>query len=105
MGFAGMIIIFYSSPTGNINASKLKLIDPESAQDRIQKYRVIMDSITYNELENPDLINAKVIRRVSMGSGKTEQDVRALLKEFKSPVILSMGVFPVFILAPLLEFP
>ncbi|EQD49027.1 signal recognition particle protein, partial [mine drainage metagenome] len=75
--------LFDSIPTGNINASKLKLIDPESAQDRIQKYRVIMDSMTYNELENPDLINAKVIRRVSMGSGKTEQDVRALLKEYR----------------------
>ena len=42
-----------------------------------------MDSMTYKELENPDMINAKVIKRVAIGSGKTEQDVRGLLKEYK----------------------
>ena len=75
--------LFDSIPLGNISSSKMKMLDPESAQNRIEKYRVIMDSMTYKELENPDMINAKVIKRVAIGSGKTEQDVRGLLKEYK----------------------
>ena len=56
----------------------------ESAQEKLRNYRVIMDSMTYHELENPDEINAKRIARISRGSGRTEADIRGLLREFKA---------------------
>ena len=62
-------------------------IDPnaiESAQDKLNNYRIIMDSMTYYELENPDDINAKRIARISRGSGRPETDIRGLLREFKA---------------------
>ncbi|MGP6207042.1 signal recognition particle protein Srp54 [Cuniculiplasma sp. SKW3] len=76
--------LFDSLPMGKIPQSKAGLLDVDSAQAKIQKYRVILDSMTYRELENPDIINAKVIRRVARGSGTEEQDVRNLMKEFKA---------------------
>ncbi|MEM0156843.1 MAG: signal recognition particle protein Srp19, partial [Thermoplasmataceae archaeon] len=47
-------------------------------------YRVIMDSMTFYELEHPDEINAKRIMRIAKGSGREETDVRNLLREFKA---------------------
>ena len=55
----------------------------EENQEKLNKYRVIMDSMTYEELENPEIIKGTRIRRVAMGSGKTDEQVRALLKEYK----------------------
>ena len=76
--------LFDSLPMGKIPQSKAGLLDVDTAQAKIQKYRVILDSMTYRELENPDIINSKVIRRVARGSGTEEQDVRNLMKEFKA---------------------
>ena len=52
-----------------------------AAQEKIGKYTVILDSMTYKELENPEIINAKVIRRVSRGSG-TQDSEQFLINNF-----------------------
>ncbi|KAA8923403.1 signal recognition particle protein Srp54 [Thermoplasma sp.] len=56
----------------------------QSAEDKLRMYRVIMDSMTFEELENPEIINAKRITRIARGAGVREEDVRMLLKEFKA---------------------
>ncbi|MEM3676464.1 MAG: signal recognition particle protein Srp19, partial [Thermoplasmataceae archaeon] len=58
--------------------------DIDSAQKKLSTYRVILDSMTFYELENPEEINSKRIARIARGSGKSEQDVRNLLREFKT---------------------
>jgi signal recognition particle subunit SRP54 len=58
--------------------------DVENAGNKLFNYRVIMDSMTFKELEEPELLNSKRIARVARGSGKQEADVRNLLKEYKS---------------------
>ncbi|MGC8609566.1 MAG: signal recognition particle protein Srp19, partial [Thermoplasmata archaeon] len=50
----------------------------------LKLYRVIMDSMTFKELEDPEIINMKRITRIARGSGVHEEDVRTLLKEFKT---------------------
>ena len=55
----------------------------EESQEKIKRYRVIMDSMTYEELENPDIIKGTRIRRIARGSGRGEDEVRSLLKEYK----------------------
>ncbi len=55
----------------------------EESREKIQRYRVIMDSMTYEELENPDIIKGSRIKRIAIGSGKSEAEVRALLKEYR----------------------
>ncbi|EQD26768.1 signal recognition particle protein, partial [mine drainage metagenome] len=56
----------------------------ETAEGKLSIYRNILDSMTYKELKDPDLINAKHISRISRGSGRKEEEIRSLLKEFKS---------------------
>ncbi len=76
--------LFDSIPVGKMPKGASNMLDLDAAQEKIGKYTVILDSMTYKELENPEIINAKVIRRVSRGSGTQEQDVRNLLKEFRA---------------------
>lgn len=56
----------------------------EKAESKLSVYRSILDSMTYSELKEPEIINAKRIARVARGSGRSDEEVRALLKEFKS---------------------
>ncbi|MCL5782727.1 MAG: signal recognition particle protein Srp54 [Candidatus Thermoplasmatota archaeon] len=65
-------------------AAKIKTQDLENAQSKLSNYRIILDSMTFYELENPDEINARRIARIAHGSGKEETDVRTLLREFKA---------------------
>ncbi len=77
--------MFNALPISKMPGSKqLESVDLDSAQSKLENYRVILDSMTYYELEHPDEINAKRIARVSRGSGKSETDIRMLLREFKS---------------------
>jgi signal recognition particle subunit SRP54 len=52
------------------------------AEDRLDKWRVIIQSMTPEEKENPKLINFSRARRVARGSGTTEKDVKELLKQY-----------------------
>ena len=52
------------------------------AEDRLEKWRVIIQSMTPKERENPKIINASRIRRIARGSGTTEKDVKELLKQY-----------------------
>jgi signal recognition particle subunit SRP54 len=52
-------------------------------QDRMRSFDVIMDSMTDEELENPRIVGAERVRRISRGSGKDEEVVRELLQQHK----------------------
>ncbi|MEM2971608.1 MAG: signal recognition particle protein Srp54 [Candidatus Bathyarchaeia archaeon] len=52
------------------------------AEDRLEKWRVIIQSMTPEERENPKKFNASRIRRVARGSGTSEKDVKELLKQY-----------------------
>ena len=53
-------------------------------KDRLEKYRVIMSSMTEAELEDPKIITASRIKRISRGSGTQPELVRELLKSHKA---------------------
>ncbi len=52
-------------------------------QDKMQGYRIIMDSMTEEEKDDPKLIGSSRIARIAMGSGRSADDVRELLKYHK----------------------
>jgi len=54
----------------------------EQAEDKLEKWRVIIQSMTPQERENPKIFNASRIRRVARGSGTGEKDVKELLKQY-----------------------
>jgi len=64
----------------------LKVDDKEldQTQKRLRGYRVILDSMTPEELDNPHIIKADRIHRIARGSGHRPQDVRSLLKHFET---------------------
>jgi signal recognition particle subunit SRP54 len=60
---------------------------PQDAYDvtgqKMERYRVIMDSMTAHELDNPSIISGSRIHRISKGSGATPEEVRELIKYYK----------------------
>jgi len=52
------------------------------AEDRLEKWRVIIQSMRPEEKENPKVLNSSRVRRVARGSGTSERDVKDLLKQY-----------------------
>ena len=58
-------------------------INYEETQARLKRYRVIMDSMTDAEMEDPRTIKGSRITRIAYGSGVTPHDVRELIKQYE----------------------
>jgi signal recognition particle subunit SRP54 len=52
-------------------------------QDKLRSYKIIMDSMTKSERDDPKLIGSSRIVRIAKGSGRSADDVRELLKYHK----------------------
>ncbi len=55
----------------------------DMAQDRLEKWRVIIQSMTVKERENPKALSASRVKRVARGSGTTEKQVKELVQQYK----------------------
>ncbi|MGM0685646.1 MAG: signal recognition particle receptor subunit alpha [Promethearchaeati archaeon] len=53
----------------------------EIQQENLQKFEVIMNSMTKEELDAPNIIKSSRIERIAQGSGTSKRDVRELLKQ------------------------
>jgi len=53
-----------------------------SAEGRLEKWRVMIQSMTPAEKENPKIFNASRMKRVARGSGTSEKEVKELLKQY-----------------------
>jgi signal recognition particle subunit SRP54 len=56
----------------------------EQQEERMKKWRFIIQSMSKAEKADPDLLNASRIKRVARGSGWAEHDVKELLKAYKN---------------------
>jgi signal recognition particle subunit SRP54 len=63
-------------------SGRLKNVDMEETQDRMKKFRVIMDSMTNEERENPEMIQASRIKRIARGAGVENREVKEVLKYY-----------------------
>ena len=52
------------------------------AEDRLEKWRVMIQSMTPHEKETPKIFNASRMKRVARGSGTSEKEVKELLKQY-----------------------
>lgn len=75
--------LFDSLPMFKLQQKEIdeSLIDQSEA--KIRKYKVIMDSMTYQELDEPDIIKGERIDRIARGSGTQPSDVKELLRDYK----------------------
>ncbi|MCW4023961.1 MAG: signal recognition particle protein Srp54 [Candidatus Bathyarchaeota archaeon] len=53
-----------------------------TAEGRLEKWGVIIQSMTPQEKENPKVFNSSRIKRVARGSGTSEKEVKELLKQY-----------------------
>ncbi|GFN39075.1 MAG: signal recognition particle 54 kDa protein [Marine Group I thaumarchaeote] len=56
----------------------------DQMEDRVQKWRYIIQSMTKLEKEDPDIINASRVKRIARGSGWPEHEVKDLIKNYKN---------------------
>jgi signal recognition particle subunit SRP54 len=56
----------------------------ETAQDHLEKWRVIIQSMTPEEREKPKILKSSRIRRIARGSGTTEKEVKELLQQYSN---------------------
>jgi len=56
----------------------------DKMEDRIQKWRYIIQSMTIKEKADPDLLNSSRIKRIARGAGWPEHEVKELLKNYKN---------------------
>jgi len=54
----------------------------EMAEDRLKKWRFIMQSMTPKEREDPKIFNSSRVHRVARGSGTSEKEVKELLNQY-----------------------
>ncbi|KYK38178.1 MAG: signal recognition particle protein [Theionarchaea archaeon] len=54
----------------------------ELSEERLARFRIIMDSMTDKELKNPKTIHFSNIKRIARGSGTNTRDVKELLDQY-----------------------
>ncbi len=56
----------------------------DQMENRVSKWRYIIQSMTKQEKADPDLLNSSRIKRIARGSGWPEHEVKELLKNYKN---------------------
>ena len=79
MGPLGKVVEMVTG-VGQLKIPKDMLKVPEG---KLTKWKFMMNSMTKDELEDPDTINALSIDRISKGSGVSISELRELLKQYK----------------------
>ena len=54
----------------------------EVQQGKLEKWKIVMGSMTREELEEPEIIDSSRIERVAKGSGSSSSDIRELIKQY-----------------------
>jgi signal recognition particle subunit SRP54 len=54
----------------------------QMSEERIKKFTTIMDSMTKEELNNPEVLSGARVKRIAKGAGVSVEDVRMLLKQY-----------------------
>jgi len=65
---------------GSLNLPKEML---QVQEDKLKRWKYALQSMTKEELENPDLIDSSRMQRISKGSGVPASEVRDLIKQYK----------------------
>ena len=52
-------------------------------QEKLETWRFLMDSMTKEELEDPEIIDGARVERIAKGSGRSTSEVRELVKQYR----------------------
>jgi signal recognition particle subunit SRP54 len=79
-------------PTGMFGMGNMSKAQKEETQRNLDLFRVIMDSMTADEKNEPNSLKVDRIRRIARGSGVTEKDVRRLIAQWKRSKKMMKGM-------------
>ncbi|MEM0380106.1 MAG: signal recognition particle protein Srp54 [Desulfurococcaceae archaeon] len=57
-------------------------VDPRELEEKVSKWISAINSMTYEELDNPDIIDKNRVKRIAIGSGVDQENVRELIKQY-----------------------
>ena len=69
-------------PGGFPGKGKIKNEDMDSTENKMSKFKIMMDSMTDEEMNDPSIIRSTRVRRIARGSGVENKDVKELLKYY-----------------------
>jgi len=69
-------------PGGFPGKGKIKDEDMDSTENKLQKFKIIMDSMTDEEMNDPTIIRSSRIKRIARGAGVENKNVKELLKYY-----------------------
>jgi signal recognition particle subunit SRP54 len=64
-------------------AGKMKDEDMEGTQTRLRRFKVIMDSMTDDEMTEPKSVKSSRVQRIAHGAGVAPKDVKELLRHYE----------------------
>ena len=76
---------------GNFSG-RIKNVDMNTTENKLRKFRIIMDSMTNEEMDNPNIVRASRIKRIARGSGVENKDVKELLKYYNMTKRMMKGL-------------
>ncbi len=59
-------------------------VDTKELEKKMDKWIAIINSMTYEELDNPEIIDRSRMKRIAYGAGASINDVRELLKQYEA---------------------
>ncbi|EKF86806.1 signal recognition particle protein Srp54 [Methanobacterium formicicum] len=63
--------------------NKLPKNASQVTEEKLSKYKILMDSMTEQELTHPEIIKQSRVKRIARGSGMRNEDVKELLKYYQ----------------------
>ncbi len=69
-------------PGGFPGKEKIKDKHMQDTEQKMSKFKFIMDSMTDEEMENPNIVRASRIKRIARGAGVENRNVKELLKYY-----------------------
>ena len=65
-----------------------KSINMDELEGMLEKWRFVIQSMTKEERQDPDILNASRIRRIARGSGVDEKEVKEMIKQYNNMKIV-----------------
>ena len=57
--------------------------DIDYIEEKMEKWKFIIQSMTKDEKQDPDLMNSSRVKRIAKGSGRSEKEIKELLNRYK----------------------
>ncbi|MBN2603203.1 MAG: signal recognition particle protein [Candidatus Thermoplasmatota archaeon] len=73
-------------------SGKMKDVDMNDTQDKLKKFRVIMNSMTKDEMNDPNIIKSSRVKRIARGAGVENRNVKELLKYYNMTKKMMKGL-------------